>query len=56
MKALLESTPETPSYMIGINENKIVRVPLMEAVKTVSRACLFAFLLLNDVIFGLIIG
>ena len=30
--ALLESTPETPSYMIGIHENKIHRVPLMEAV------------------------
>lgn len=32
--ALLESTPETPSYMIGISENKITRVPLMEAVAT----------------------
>ncbi|KAF9468115.1 phosphofructokinase domain-containing protein [Collybia nuda] len=31
--ALLESTPETPSYMIGIQENKITRVPLMEAVE-----------------------
>ncbi|KAG5635536.1 hypothetical protein H0H81_010933 [Sphagnurus paluster] len=31
--ALLESTPETPSYMIGIRENKITRVPLMEAVE-----------------------
>ncbi|KAI0309918.1 phosphofructokinase domain-containing protein [Amylostereum chailletii] len=30
--ALLEATPETPSYMIGIRENKITRVPLMEAV------------------------
>ncbi|KAG9225066.1 hypothetical protein CCMSSC00406_0008770 [Pleurotus cornucopiae] len=30
--ALLESTPDTPSYMIGIQENKITRVPLMEAV------------------------
>jgi len=30
--ALLESTPETPSFMIGISENKITRVPLMEAV------------------------
>lgn len=33
--ALLESTPETPSYMIGICENKITRVPLMEAVAQV---------------------
>jgi len=32
VKALLEATPDTPSYMIGIRENKITRVPLMEAV------------------------
>lgn len=31
--ALLESTPDTPSYMIGISENKITRIPLMEAVR-----------------------
>ncbi|CAL1716687.1 unnamed protein product [Somion occarium] len=31
--ALLESTPETPSYMIGVHENKMTRIPLMEAVK-----------------------
>lgn len=30
--ALLESTPETPSYVIGIRENKITRIPLMYAV------------------------
>ncbi|KAJ7650334.1 phosphofructokinase domain-containing protein [Roridomyces roridus] len=30
--ALLEANPETPSYMIGIQENKITMVPLMEAV------------------------
>ncbi|KAJ8521360.1 hypothetical protein ONZ45_g1927 [Pleurotus djamor] len=39
--ALLEATPDTPSYMIGIQENKITRVPLMEAVamtKAVSEA------------------
>ncbi|RXW24270.1 hypothetical protein EST38_g1574 [Candolleomyces aberdarensis] len=30
--ALIESTTETPSYMIGLHENKVVRVPLMEAV------------------------
>ena len=34
--ALLESTPDTPSYMIGIRENKITRVPLMDAVKMVG--------------------
>ncbi|KAF5367424.1 hypothetical protein D9758_003678 [Tetrapyrgos nigripes] len=32
VEALLESTPDTPSYMIGVQENKIIRVPLMEAV------------------------
>ncbi|KAF8920292.1 phosphofructokinase domain-containing protein [Mucidula mucida] len=39
--ALLEATPETPSYMIGLQENKITRVPLMDAVamtKAVSKA------------------
>ena len=34
--ALLEATPDTPSYMIGIRENKIIRVPLVEAVAMVS--------------------
>jgi 6-phosphofructokinase 1 len=33
VKAVLESTPETPSYMIGIIENKITRQPLVEAVR-----------------------
>ena len=33
--ALLESTPDTPSYMIAIHENKIKRVPLVEAVAQV---------------------
>ncbi|KAG1733599.1 phosphofructokinase domain-containing protein [Suillus paluster] len=32
VSALLEATPDTPSYMIGVRENKITRVPLMEAV------------------------
>ncbi|KAF8638283.1 hypothetical protein AX17_002303 [Amanita inopinata Kibby_2008] len=32
VKALLEATPDTPSYMIGLAENKIIRVPLVEAV------------------------
>lgn len=36
--ALLEATPETPSYMIGISENKVKRVPLMEAVALVRPA------------------
>ncbi|KAK7033127.1 ATP-dependent 6-phosphofructokinase [Favolaschia claudopus] len=39
--AILEANPETPSYMIGIQENKITMVPLMEAVamtKEVSTA------------------
>ena len=35
VKALLEATPDTPSYMIGVRENKITRVPLMEAVAMV---------------------
>lgn len=34
--ALLSATPETPSYMIGIVENKITRVPLVEAVQLVG--------------------
>ncbi|KAI5958710.1 PFK1 [Candida pseudojiufengensis] len=33
VKAVLETTPETPSPMIGILKNKIVRVPLVDAVK-----------------------
>lgn len=33
VRAVLESTPETPSPMIGMLENKIVRRPLVEAVK-----------------------
>lgn len=32
---LLAAGPDTPSYMIGIRENKITRVPLMEAVELV---------------------
>ncbi|KAI0293751.1 6-phosphofructokinase [Russula brevipes] len=31
--ALLEATPDTPSYMIGMQENRVHRVPLMQAVK-----------------------
>lgn len=33
VKAVLESTPETPSPLIGINENKIIRMPLVESVQ-----------------------
>ncbi|ODV94493.1 hypothetical protein PACTADRAFT_45156 [Pachysolen tannophilus NRRL Y-2460] len=33
VQAVLECTPDTPSPMIGIKENKIVRRPLAEAVK-----------------------
>lgn len=32
VQTLLEATPQTPSYMIGIAENKITQVPLLEAV------------------------
>lgn len=33
VKAVLEATPETPTCFIAVNENKIVRKNLMEAVK-----------------------
>ncbi|WVO16575.1 6-phosphofructokinase [Cryptococcus depauperatus] len=32
VQCLLEATPDTPSYMIGMQENKITKVPLLEAV------------------------
>lgn len=35
VNTLLEANPDTPSYMIGISENKITRVPLMDAVEMV---------------------
>jgi len=35
VNCLLEATPETPSYMIGICENKITKIPLVQAVKQV---------------------
>ena len=35
VNTLLEASPDTPSYMIGIRENQITRVPLMEAVELV---------------------
>ena len=36
VQVLLEAKPDTPSYMIGIQENKITKVPLLEAVAQVS--------------------
>lgn len=33
VRAVLEATPETETCFIAINENKIVRKPLMQAVK-----------------------
>jgi 6-phosphofructokinase 1 len=33
VKAVLENTPQTPSPMIGIQNNRIVSIPLVEAVK-----------------------
>ncbi len=33
MEAVLEATPETPTPMIAITENKITRMPLMDAVR-----------------------
>ena len=35
VEALLAAEPGTPTYMIGIQENKITRVPLMDAVAMV---------------------
>jgi 6-phosphofructokinase 1 len=36
VEAVLDSTPDTPSPMIGMRENKITRTPLVDAVKLVS--------------------
>ena len=33
LKELLDSEPDSPSYMIGLQENRIVRQPLMECVE-----------------------
>lgn len=35
VNCLLAATAQTPSYMIGICENKITKIPLVEAVKQV---------------------
>lgn len=42
VEALLEAKPDTPSYVIGIRENKIKRTPLMHAVEQTQRvaACI----------------
>ncbi|SPQ19050.1 fd984209-9921-4150-bb2b-f1246926a0b0 [Thermothielavioides terrestris] len=37
VKAVLEATPDTPTWVIAINENKIVRKPLMQAVQDTKR-------------------
>jgi 6-phosphofructokinase 1 len=37
VKAVLEATPETPTSVIAINENKIVRKPLMQAVQDTKK-------------------
>jgi len=36
VEVLMEAEPGTPTYMIGIQENKITRIPLMDAVQTVG--------------------
>ncbi|EPQ26510.1 uncharacterized protein PFL1_05832 [Pseudozyma flocculosa PF-1] len=37
VNAVLEATPETPSYVIGMTENKVTRIPLMHAVEQTQR-------------------
>ncbi|PWN53267.1 6-phosphofructokinase [Violaceomyces palustris] len=37
VEAVLEATPETPSYVIGISENKITRIPLVYAVEQTQK-------------------
>jgi 6-phosphofructokinase 1 len=36
VNAVLDSTPDIPSPMIGMRENKITRTPLVDAVKLVA--------------------
>jgi 6-phosphofructokinase 1 len=40
--ALLEATPDTPSYMIGMQENRVRRVPLVQAVQMVPLDYVYA--------------
>jgi 6-phosphofructokinase 1 len=37
VNALLEATPDTPSYVIGIQENKIIRISLMHAIEQTQK-------------------
>lgn len=37
VNAVLEANPETPSYVIGVSENKITRIPLMHAVEQTQK-------------------
>jgi 6-phosphofructokinase 1 len=48
VEALLAATPETPSYMIGIQENNITMVPLMEAVAMVRIPFICSLSCVND--------
>ncbi|KAI5285307.1 6-phosphofructokinase, alpha subunit [Ascosphaera aggregata] len=36
VKILIQATPNTPSYIVAIHENKIERVPLMDAIRHTS--------------------
>jgi 6-phosphofructokinase 1 len=48
VKAVLEAKPETPSYVIGIVENKITRNPLAQAVELVRPADVLSKLLAHS--------
>lgn len=37
VKAVLEAAPDTPTWVIAMTENKIVRTPLMEAVQDTKK-------------------
>ena len=50
VNAILEATSETPSYMIAIRENKVKRVPLMEAVEMVCLRLKHLWLLIDKLI------
>jgi len=47
VNAVLDSTPGTPSPMIGMRENKITRIPLVDAVKLVPRPPPIAVLMID---------
>jgi 6-phosphofructokinase 1 len=44
VQAVLDSTPDTPSPMIGMRENKITRTPLVDAVKLVPSISTFTLI------------